>query len=689
MEKTDAERLQLTNSNLRKTLGKMEVALGSINEAIAWTDRDGSIQWCNTPFDTMVGLRHLAVLGKRVDEIFIVKEVDATPAADEHPLDILKRGEDFHQRTYSYAGKDGEFLVDVSGSSLLIGDENIFIFFIQDVTELKLSQGQLQAANINLEKRVKERTEELQAVSNRHQAILDCAVDAIITIDAKGIVSSMNPAVERLFGYCADDLIGKNVNMIMPEPHHSNHDGYLERYIKTGKSAIIGRGREVVGRKKNGDLFPLDLSVSEVRVGSKILFTGILRDISNQKEIMVALQAAKEQAEEASRAKSDFLARISHEIRTPLNAILGMADLLLETPLSPEQKKYVQVSRGSGDHLLNIINDLLDVSRIEAGKFVLDSIPFNLVELVEVVLAIITSAIGDKNIQVRATIDENIPAYIKGDPKRLRQILINLMGNSVKFTEKGEILLNISRGDEDRGKEVIELFFEVADTGIGIHPDQQKSIFESFTQADQLITRKYGGTGLGLNISQSLVELMHGRIRVESTLHQGSVFSFSARFKECRSDELSVATAHAEKQTPPRRETEPGKSGGFDRHLRILLAEDSSDNRLLFAVYLKKMDCTLDLAENGRIAVEKFLSGTYDIVIMDVQMPEMDGYTATGIIRAHEKKHALPPVPIIALTAHAQESDRMASLAAGCNMHVVKPVSKKDFVQAITDVTFT
>lgn len=675
--------MQAVVSSLQNTLGKMEIGLGSIDEAIINADKEGNIQWCNSAFDRLVGRTHLMVLGQNLFDILDLEIDYKKVSKDEHPVALLGQQSKLVRTNYGYKSSDGWLWLEISGNTIHVDDEDILIISIQDVTELKLSRDQLQRANIHLESRIQERTQKLREISNRYQAILDCAVDAIITIDAGGIIISLNPAVEKMFGYTNAEIIGKNIKIIIPEPHHSQHDNYLERFLETGKSKIIGIGRDVMGVRNDGKLVPLHLSLSEVDMEGQVLFTGILRDITQQTELISDLQEARKQADKASRSKSDFLARMSHELRTPLNAILGMADLLIESQLSEEQLKFVTVSRGSGAHLLNIIDDLLDISRIEAGKLVLENETIDLHELVDVVVTIGRTAADKKNLQVRSHISNEVPQYILGDSKRLRQILINLIGNSVKFTEKGSVDLHIIPQKSDINEDVLELLFQVKDTGIGILPEVQRDIFRSFAQAGPLINRKYGGTGLGLAISKNLVHMMGGQLDVQSSVGDGSTFFFTAQFDHVMDGDL---TDHPQNKTYSTAASAK-KFSDFPKKLSILLAEDSSDNRMLFGAYLKSFNCTLDEAENGAIAVSKYLKHSYDIILMDVQMPEMDGYSATRAIREHEKDNNLSNIPIIALTAHAQKSDTEASLKAGCTRHVVKPVTKKVLVENISALT--
>ncbi|NJL59259.1 MAG: response regulator [Desulfobacteraceae bacterium] len=364
---------------------------------------------------------------------------------------------------------------------------------------------------------------------------------------------------------------------------------------------------------------------------------------------------ARESAEAATKAKSSFLAAMSHDIRTPMNAILGMADLLWETPLSAEQKKYVSIFRSAGESLLSLINDILDLSKVEAGQIELEHIAFDLPELIESVREIMAAKAHQSNTDLSCHIDPDLPSRIKGDPVRLRQILMNLIGNAVKFTHNGEISVRAEKAEISEHDLLIR--FSVKDTGIGIPKERHQDIFQSFTQADASVARKFGGTGLGLAICKYLSELMHGEIRVESELGIGSTFYFTARFSLCQDSAEDIQ--HAECT-----ESEIGKDIS---PLRILLAEDNESNRLLFGFYLKDFSHHIDMAENGRICVDKYKSGHYDIVFMDIDMPIMDGYAATDAIRNWEKEQNLTHVPIIALTAHALK--RKAAGKHGCGLY--------------------
>ncbi len=397
---------------------------------------------------------------------------------------------------------------------------------------------------------------------------------------------------------------------------------------------------------------------------------GFMLDITELKKTQQTQAAQAEALQTATRAKSDFLARMSHEIRTPMNAILGMADLLWETELDDDQRQYVAAFRRAGGNLLMLINDILDLSKIEAGRIDLESSEFDLDELVAANLDLMRVRADDKGLDIVCEFSPEIHRMLRGDPGRLRQVLINLLGNAIKFTEAGQVTLRVDRELSEAGG-FQTLRFSVSDTGPGIPLDKQAAIFETFTQADGSISRQYGGSGLGLTISRQIVERMGGRLEVFSIPGKGSTFSFAVPFELAAG---RVSRTDAAVGVP---------SGTPLTGLRILLAEDSPDNQLLICAYLKNTARALEIAEDGQSAVEKFAPGAFDLVLMDVQMPVIDGFRATRVIREREAREGARRTPILALSAHAMKEAFEQSRAAGCDAHLTKPIQKTTLLQAI------
>ena len=395
------------------------------------------------------------------------------------------------------------------------------------------------------------------------------------------------------------------------------------------------------------------------------------------------LKAAKERSDLASQLKSDFLARMSHEIRTPMNAILGMGELLSETSLTDEQEDYLKTLQNSGELLLALINDILDLSKIEAGQLSLESVSLNIRELVEGIINILSHKAHQRGLELACRIAPEVPPFLLGDPTRIRQILMNLIGNAIKFTPQGSITIAI---EPLPGKQSLDHFqFEVQDTGIGIPVEKQKVIFENFVQAETSTNRQYGGTGLGLAISKRLIEAMGGEIHVVSSPGQGACFLFTLPLPKA-SETSQPLHGHA---TTPRR-LQDQQAGAADvpspPPIRILLADDVAVNRKIIEAYLKKTGVHIDIAENGLEAIDKYRTGGTDLILMDMEMPVMDGFEATRRIRKLENDSGTAPIPIVALTAHAFSEERQRCLDAGCSHFFTKPILKADLLKLLQDI---
>jgi len=500
----------------------------------------------------------------------------------------------------------------------------------------------------------------------RLRTILDTAVDSIIIIDSKGIIESANPAAEKLFGYTIGELIGRNVSMLMPEPDRSAHDGYLRKYQETGKAQIIGVGRETHALRKDGSIFPIELAVSETWFEDRRMFTGFVRDISYRKEAEEQLLLAKEQAEQASRAKSEFLSNMSHELRTPMNAILGFAQLLdaAKPPLSSDQKQDVMEILHAGQHLLSLINELLDLARIEAGRMQISLEPVAIRAVVNECVLMIEPLLLKHNVSFEGIHGAKTDKFVMADRNRLRQVLLNLLSNAVKYNRTGGEV-SIACKDLHNGRVRIE----VKDSGIGIAQDKHAELFESFSRldADEGLTE---GTGIGLAITRRLVELMNGEVGVESLEGQGSVFWVELPVadedqQEDRADAKAPVLAHIDQLT------------GYT----ILYIEDNPAN-VRFMSNLIGRRSNLRLLTASRPTEGLLLAETQrpDLILLDIHLPEMDGFELFSRLQASEKTRH---IPVIAVSANAMPTDVNRALKAGFKDYCTKPIDINQFMQTI------
>jgi PAS domain S-box-containing protein len=403
--------------------------------------------------------------------------------------------------------------------------------------------------------------------------------------------------------------------------------------------------------------------------GKFIRAVGIAEDITERRRVLDDVLSARAAAEATDRIKSQFLANMSHELRTPLNGILGMTKLALETDVISEQRDYMSIVDASAESLLTVINDILDFSKIEAGKLDFEAIEFNIRENLEADLKALNIRAREKHIELNWRVGPEVPRLLTGDPGRLRQIIVNLVGNAIKFTDRGGVTVDVQK--EPAEASGVALHFSVTDSGIGIAKDKQSTIFDAFAQADGSTARRYGGSGLGLTISRRLVEMFGGRLWLDSALDAGSTFHFTARF--------GVPSAEMKRLPPPVIHDSMEEPA---RKLRILLAEDNRVNQMIVVRLMQKRGHTVEVASNGREALERFKLSDFDLLLMDVQMPELDGLETTAAIREIEKSEA-GHIPIIAMTAHAMKGDRERCLAAGMDGYISKPFQINELLKEI------
>lgn len=691
----------------------------------------------------------------------------------------------------SFKNKNGRIMPCLLSSAIVeLNGERCIVSFTRDISRIKEAENKLRESEATLRK------------------IIDTSPDAI-TINrlSDGEYTAVNHAFTEAVGYRAEELIGKS-------PRELGIWADLRQtrvFMKRLRDASMVRSLEVALKHKNGQVLPHLLSSVTTEIGGEQCIVTISRDITEIKNFELELTAAREAALAADRAKSEFLSSMSHEIRTPMNAVLGMAELLAESPLGDEQRHWIDVMRSNGEALLELINDILDLAKIESGGLHLEQTDFDLYELIDKVGDLIGVRVHGKGLELALRIAPDVPRNLIGDPLRLRQILVNLLGNADKFTERGEIVLNVERATPAGEGESVKLRFSVRDTGIGIASDKLDVIFSTFGQADTSTTRRYGGSGLGLAIVRKLVVLYGGEITVESEPGIGSCFTFVANFGvgraletikparvdlrglevlvvddtavnrlilreilerrsatvteaesgaaalsevarrarrpfdlmllDCRmpsmdgfelarrvrqfcigngtppptvimltSDEITLGTARLREAglnaylvKPVRRDElldaiqlAMGEAKVSTRHrpadsdvagalanLKILLADDSPDNRLLVRAFLSKTGCELVEAEDGSIAFDRFRAARYDLVLMDMRMPVMDGFVATRAIRQWEAENGARHTPIVALTASALNEAVRECLEAGCDAHVSKPVKRATLIDAI------
>lgn len=625
---------------------------------------------------------------------------------------------------------------------------------------------------------------------SRLEAIVNTAIDGIITINQQGLIQSFNKSAEHIFGWRAEEVVGHNVCILMPESDKHNHASYLQNYQRTNEAKIIGSGRELIAIKKDGTHFPIRLTIGEAKLRGHSLYVSIIIDISKRKEMEKALHESEQQfrslvanipgttfridadmqrkivfisegitrltglkvqdfandarayfklikpeflplldktlstvletkkpytieyqithidghdiwvwesgnyvsdgkqawidgtifditkrrlieekirlsrdtAEKNAEKTMDFLANISHEIRTPLNAVFGFTHLLAETPLNPTQKHYMESVTSAANSLLLLINNVLDIMKLDRSAMELENIDFSLKDLLENCITLFRLSCKTKNLKLTLHYSSDLETFFKGDPLRISQIVNNIVSNAIKFTKQGEVSISAFM---DNGK----IHLAIKDTGVGIAPQNLEKIFKPFTQEDASMSRQFGGTGLGTTIAKQLTELMNGEIRVESKVNVGTTFHILIPLQ--KGTYISPQDNDTQQEIPS---------------LNILIVDDISYNLELLEIVLKKEGHSVTVKTNGFGAIDAFKTEHFDLVFMDIQMPDLDGIETTKIIRNYEQTHNLQPTPILALTANVLARERKNARLAGMNGFVKKPFNRQDLKNVIANV---
>jgi len=624
-------------------LNTLETFLNSSSDVICIIDINGHFKYVNNSFIEMSGYLESNLLLKTFFDFLDPKET----------VEVLKK--------IASLSKDNE---EISFDSKYFNRDKLhktiswkMVYIEQDVTLLAIG---------------KDHTEEnilVKEIENIKMALDESAIVAIT--NQKGKITYVNDKFCQISKFSREELIGKDHKIINSGYHPKE---FIKNLWQTIASGEIWKG-EVKNSAKDGSYYWVDTTIVPFfnDKGKPIQYIAIRADITEKKKVEADLIAAKKIAENSVKIKEEFLRNMSHEIRTPMNSIIGFTDLLLETKLNPDQNEFLGRIKKSSSTLLVLTNDILDSSKLESGKLIFESIDFDLIELIDQVIKMIEHKAKKKGIELSLFIDSKCPRYINGDPTRLNQVLLNLINNSVKFTEEGEVNMYVKHKIEN--DDSINIIFKIEDTGIGMSEKAQKIIFERFTQARSDTTRKYGGSGLGLAIVKMIVDQRKGEIHLDSTLGKGTTFTITIPFNKCIQEQVSGDRNSLLGQ-------EDNKPKVFSlKHLKILLVEDNLMNQALAKSRMKSWNCNIDIADNGVIALEKIENSIYDLILMDIQMPEMDGFETTKRIR--KLKPPICEIPIIAMTADASSNDEEKSLKTGMNDYISKPFNPESLYNKI------
>ena len=639
------ERLQIANEQLFVFFNLNPVA------TYISSSYDQKFRFVNEAFLKMFYMEREAIIGKNVIELGLM-----TSEENDRIMRFLRTNKS-HFAGYEYRLKNGKGeVLDILGynEAMKMDGQDYFIGTMQNISEIK------------------ETEERLRKLSEFQDIMLNGTDYTIITTDAKtGIITSFNKGAEKMTGYTEQEMVGKTTPAIFHDFEEvvakaKELSEELNMYIEPGldvfhKKVQLGYASDInewtfIRKDKSRITIELSISLLKNKEGDILGYIGIARDITERKKLENDLISAKQIAEESVVLKEAFLANMSHEIRTPMNAIIGFTDLLLRKQLPSKELDYVQTIKRSGENLLRIINDILDVSKIDSGVMEFEEHPINIHEVFSSLNIMLSQKAKEKKLNLDFEIDINIPDTVLGDPTRLTQIILNLVGNAIKFTKTGSIYVFARLIREET--EIYQIEFSIKDTGIGISPDKLQFIFERFSQAEAHTTRNYGGTGLGLSIARQLVTLQGGAMNVTSKVGIGSVFTFVLPFKKTDKKFINAQTNYSV--------TDIEKL----RRFRILAVEDNLINVKFITSLFSNYNIPIAIAENGKVALEKVKETNFDLILMDIEMPEMNGYETSSIIR-HQLKS---DVPIIAMTAHAMAGEQDKCVAYGMTDYLAKPI---------------
>ncbi len=649
---------RVAEKRLKEGEKKYRRILEEINDAFFEVDLEGRITFCNRAFCELLGYGMQEIKGIAYQEY--VGERNIASVVDMFTR-VYKTGRPEKAVYYMLTRKDGTVLHVETSASIKIGSDDQVVGFrgvVKDISHRKQIEAELVHHRDNLERLVKDQTSQLRRSKSILQTILDATPYGVVIVGMDKKIRYANESALALMGFDSQDAVNGLVC----------HDTFCPTH--KGGCPVLDLGNDLDRSERllktaSGELIPILKSVTQLALDDEVILLESFIDITERKRAEQALRQSKIDAEAANVAKSQFLANMSHEIRTPLNGIIGMAELALDTTLTSDQRKIVEAIDHESNHLLELVNSVLDFSKIEAGKLELDRMGFDLRLLIEDVTSSIALRARDHGLEFVSFVSTNIPARLIGDPGRLRQVLNNLAGNALKFTEEGQILVRAKTVEEDDDR--VQVRFEVADTGIGIAQDRQEAIFEDFTQEDGSTTRKYGGTGLGTTISKKLVELMGGEIGVTSTPGQGSTFWFTAVFEKAAQTDTATL------------QNDNGLAG-----LKVMVVDDIEAARMTLVAYLMRFGCEVHECDHSRSALTQLTAASssqpFDLLISDIRMPEMDGFELAARLRAND---ALRETAILLLSGIGAIGDGDKCRSIGVDGYLHKPVKMAELEQAI------